>query len=188
MVHPGIDKGNIIEYLADIFLRRGADSYLGEEVSMAEHMLQTALNAEQAGESKAMITAALLHDIGHYVGEFPENYIDLGMDNHHETLGAAILEKFFPREVTEPVRWHVEAKRYLCAVDPAYLGMLSSASMKTLALQGGPLEAGGVAAFEKNVYLESILRLRQYDDRGKTAGVRTPQIGYYLEFARDVLE
>ncbi len=186
-MHPEVDRGNLLEYLADIFNRRGTDSYLGEAVSMTEHMLQTAQNAERAGESGAMITAALFHDIGHYAGEFPENHMDLGLDNHHEVLGAAILEKFFPEEVTEPVRWHVDAKRYLCAIDPDYFGTLSSASVRTLALQGGPLDAGQVAEFEKNIHLDSIIRLRKYDDSGKTPGVRTPGIGYYLEFARELL-
>ena len=132
-----VTRDNILDYIGDIFYRRGADSYLGEAVSMSEHMRQAALNAELAGENDAVVTAAFLHDIGHYTGEFPENYIDLGLNNRHETMGAAILEKFFPPEVTEPVRWHVEAKRYLCAVEPEYFDGLSDASVKTLELQGG---------------------------------------------------
>ena len=182
-----LNRDNIIAFLADIFNRLGAGSYLGESVSMSEHMLQTALNAENAGESKATITAALLHDIGHFTGEFPENYIDLGINNRHETMGSAILVKFFPAEVTEPVRWHVDAKRYLCATEEAYFSGLSEASVKTLELQGGPLDADGVREFERNPHFEAIIRLRRYDDGGKVSGVKTPDIDYYLAIARQSL-
>ena len=182
-----LKRENIIPFLADIFNRLGADSYLGEDVTMSEHMLQSAFKAEQAGESDATITAALLHDIGHYTGEFPENYIELGVDNQHETMGSAILEKFFPAEVYEPVRWHVEAKRYLCAVEPEYFSGLSDASVKTLKLQGGPLDPNQVKEFEKNPHLDAIVRVRRYDDGGKLAGVLTPDIGHYLDIAQSVL-
>jgi phosphonate degradation associated HDIG domain protein len=187
MESHSINRDNIIAFLADIFNRLGTDSYLGEAVSMSEHMLQTAQNAENAGESKATITAALLHDIGHYTGEFPENYIDLGLNNRHETMGSAILEKFFPPEVTEPVRWHVEAKRYLCATDRGYFSGLSEASIKTLELQGGPLDEDGVREFEQNPHLDAIVRVRRYDDGGKVAGVKTQDVHYYLDIARESL-
>jgi len=102
-------------------------------------------------------------------------------------MGAAILEKFFPLTVTEPVRWHVDAKRYLCAVDRNYFSGLSDASVKTLELQGGPLNQEQIKAFENNPYLETIIRLRRYDDQGKVSGVRTRNIDYYLEIAETVL-
>ena len=187
MQKDNLNRENIVEFLADIFTRLGADSYLGEAVSMSEHMLQTAHNAELAGESKATITAALLHDIGHYTGEFPENYIDLGLNNRHETMGAAILEKFFPDEVTQPVRWHVDAKRYLCATERAYFSGLSDASVKTLELQGGPFNPEEVRKFEENPYLETIIRVRRYDDGGKVPGVVTPPIEHYLEMVQETL-
>ena len=183
-----LNRDNIIDFIGDIFRRLGADSYLGEAVTMTEHMLQTARNAEQAGESDETITAALLHDIGHYTGEFPENYIDLGVNNKHETMGSAILEKFFPPEVTEPVRWHVEAKRYLCATEDDYFAGLSDASVKTLHLQGGPYDETQCTEFEENPYLETILNVRRYDDGGKVPGVETPDLDHYLEIAQKVLE
>ena len=183
-----LNRDNIIDFIGDIFRRLGADSYLGEAVTMTEHMLQTARNAEQAGESDETITAALLHDIGHYTGEFPENYIDLGVNNKHETMGSAILEKFFPPEVTEPVRWHVEAKRYLCATEDDYFAGLSDASVKTLHLQGGPYDETQCTECEQNPYLETILNVRRYDDGGKVPGVETPDLDHYLEIAQKVLE
>jgi phosphonate degradation associated HDIG domain protein len=183
-----LDKENIIPFISNIFNRLGADSYLGEAVSMTEHMLQTAHNAEKAGESDATITAALLHDIGHYTGEFPENYIDLGLNNKHESMGAAILEKFFPTEVTEPVRWHVEAKRYLCAIEESYFSGLSEASVKTLELQGGPLDGKAVKTFASNPHLETIVRVRRYDDGGKVPGTKTPDLSHFLEIAQSILD
>ena len=188
MENTELNRDNIMDFIGDIFRRLGADSYLGEAVTMTEHMLQTARNAEQAGESDETITAALLHDIGHYTGEFPENYIDLGLNNKHETMGAAILEKFFPPEVTEPVRWHVEAKRYLCATEDDYFAGLSDASVKTLHLQGGPYDQTQCTKFEENPYLETILNVRRYDDGGKVPGVETPDLDHYLEIAQQVLE
>ena len=188
MEQSDLNRDNIVDFIGDIFRRLGADSYLGEAVTMTEHMLQTARNAEMAGESDETITAALLHDIGHYTGEFPENYIDLGVNNKHETMGSAILEKFFPPEVTEPVRWHVEAKRYLCATEIDYFSGLSDASVKTLELQGGPYNEAQCAEFEENPYLDTILNVRRYDDAGKVPGTETPRLEHYLEIAQKVLE
>lgn len=188
MQNDKLNRENIVSFLADIFNRVGTDSYLGEEVTMSEHMLQAAQNAERAGESNAIITAALLHDIGHYTGEFPENYIDLGLNNRHETMGAAILEKFFPEEVTQPVRWHVDAKRYLCAVQPDYFHDLSEASVKTLKLQGGPMSQTEAGKFAKNPYADAVVRVRRYDDGGKVPGVSTPTIDHYLNVVQQVLD
>ena len=187
MTNTDLNRENIIPFINDIFQRLGSDSYLGEAVSMSEHMLQTALNAENAGESPETITAALLHDIGHYSGEFPENHIDLGLNNRHESMGAAILEKFFTAAVTAPVRWHVEAKRYLCAVERSYFEGLSDASVKTLELQGGIYDQAQVKEFENNPYLETIVSVRRYDDAGKVPGVKTPDVEHYLKIADSLL-
>ena len=188
MKQEPVKRADIVALLTDIFDRRGADSYLGEEVTMSGHMLQAAQNAERAGESNAIIVAALLHDIGHYTGEFPENYIDLGLNNRHESMGAAILEKFFPEEVTQPVRWHVEAKRYLCAVEPDYFCGLSEASVKTLELQGGPMNRREIREFEKNPHLQAIIPVRRYDDAGKVPGKTTPALGHYMSIVQQVLD
>ena len=106
---------NIVAFIADIFERRGADSYLGEQVTMSQHMLQGAQLAEQAGADDEIVAAALLHDIGHYTNEFPDDALERGIDNRHDEAGARVLERFFPDIVTDCVRHHVAAKRYLCA-------------------------------------------------------------------------
>lgn len=169
----------IVAFLADIFARRGADSYLGEEVTMSEHMLQAAQLAERAGADDRVIAAALLHDIGHYCSEFPPDAQDQGIDNRHNEAGAAVLAPFFPPLVVDCVRHHVPAKRYLCATDPDYFARLSPASVLTLQLQGGPMDAAEVAAFRQTPNLDDILKVRIWDDEAKVAGRATPAFDHY---------
>ena len=154
-----IGADSIVDHIEDVFMRRGAESYLGEQVTMAQHMLQTAQCAEKGGADNSQIVAALLHDIGHYKNEIPETSLAKGVDNFHEEAGANFLEDYFPRSVVEPIRQHVAAKRYLCAVNSDYFERLSPASVHTLNLQGGPMNADEVQEFEKNVYLEQCLSL-----------------------------
>lgn len=178
----------VVPFIADIFNRRGAESYLGEAVTMAEHMLQGATLAEQAGAAEELVAAALLHDIGHYTNEFGEDYIDKGIDNLHEEAGAAILARFFPAVIVECVRLHVPAKRYLCAADPAYYGKLSEASVKTLALQGGPMNAAEMAAFRKNPFHAEAVQVRLWDDGGKVPGMATAAFAHYVPLLQRVID
>ena len=179
---------NIVAFIGDIFERRGADSYLGEQVTMSEHMLQGAKLAEDAGATEEIIAAALLHDIGHYTNEFPEDALEKGIDNLHDEAGAAVLAPFFPTVVTDCVRHHVAAKRYLCATDDAYFGRLSPASVHTLGLQGGPMDAQEVDAFARNPNLESILQVRIWDDQGKVPGEVTPPFAHYAPMLQRVVD
>jgi phosphonate degradation associated HDIG domain protein len=169
-----LDRATIVGFIAGIFARRGAEAYLGEDLTMSEHMLQTALMAERAGAGEALVAAALLHDIGHFTGDFPEDALARGLDNRHDRAGAAILARFFPPLVVDCVRWHVAAKRYLCATDPGYLGRLSAASVHTLGLQGGPMGAEEAAAFGARPHLAEILQVRRWDEAGKVPGLATP--------------
>jgi putative nucleotidyltransferase with HDIG domain len=127
-----ITSKNVVDLIEDIFLRRGAESYLGEKVTMAQHMLQTAQCAEKAGADSAQIVAALLHDIGHYKNEIPESSLAKGVNNFHEEAGANFLEEYFPASVVEPIRQHVAAKRYLCAVKADYFERLSQTGKRHL--------------------------------------------------------
>lgn len=170
---------SIVDRLEDIIARRGAEAYLGEPVTQAEHMLQAALLAEQEDAGDALIAAALLHDIGHFVGEFGDDYIEQGVDDRHEDSGAAILEPWFPPEVVEPVRLHVATKRYLCATDPAYLAHLSEASVRTLALQGGPMGLAEIEGFKASPWRDVAIRLRLWDEAAKVEGLPTPPFTHY---------
>lgn len=178
----------IVAFIGDIFNRRGAESYLGEQVTMSQHMLQGALKAEQAGASDELIAAALLHDIGHYTGEFPEDALEQGVNNHHDSAGAAVLAPFFPRLVVDCVRHHVAAKRYLCATDPGYFDRLSEASVHSLGLQGGPMSDDEVAAFRENPNLEDILQVRFWDEDGKDPELETPLFEHYAPVLQRVVE
>jgi phosphonate degradation associated HDIG domain protein len=175
---------SIVARIEEIITRRGAEAYLGEPVSMAEHMLQAARLAELEDGSDVMIATALLHDIGHFLNEFGEDYIEQGVDNRHEEAGAAILEPWFPPEVVEPVRLHVATKRYLCATDPSYFQKLSEASVRTLALQGGPMGVAEVRAFEQSPYRDIAVKVRLWDEAAKVPGAVTPGFAHY----RPVLE
>jgi [1-hydroxy-2-(trimethylamino)ethyl]phosphonate dioxygenase len=178
----------IVGVIADILTRRGSDSYLGEAVTMQQHMLQAAAQAEREGASDELVAAALLHDIGHYTGEFGEDYIEQGVDNFHEEAGAALLAPFFPPVVVECVRLHVAAKRYLCATDPTYFGKLTPASVATLALQGGPMEPDEVAQFERNPFFREAVRARIWDEGAKDPNALTPPFGYFAPALQRVVE
>lgn len=183
-----LSAATIVAFIADIFERRGAESYLGEAVTMSQHMLQGAKLAEDAGAGDELIAAALLHDIGHYTNEFGADAAALGVDNHHDEAGAAVIAPFFPSVVTDCVRAHVAAKRYLCAVDAAYFGKLSQASVDTLKLQGGPMDADEVAAFQQGENLNAIVQVRLWDDQGKDPTMETPPFAHYAPILQRVVD
>jgi len=173
MTNPKFDSlshDNIVAFLQDIFDRRGGEEYLGEPVTMAEHMLQGAHLAELAGEPEATIVAALLHDIGHFTSEFGTFSMNDTEDRFHEEAGATVLQPFFPTIVTDCVQHHVSAKRYLCATNPEYFQQLSDASVHSLNLQGG------------------IVRVRHFDDAGKIANVKTKSFTDYAPMVQRVVD
>ena len=174
-----LNASTIVDFIGDIFTRRGAESYLGEHVTMSQHMLQAAQLAEQSGATETVIAAALLHDIGHYTNEFPDDALANGTDNLHEEAGARVLAPFFPAAVTDCILHHVAAKRYLCATDPTYFGQLSAASVHTLNLQGGPMDVDEVAAFAREPNLKAIVQVRIWDDQGKDPAITTPGFDHY---------
>jgi [1-hydroxy-2-(trimethylamino)ethyl]phosphonate dioxygenase len=174
----------LIEEIFTVFREHGSEQYLGEPVSMTEHMLQAAYAAEQDGAPPRLVAAALLHDYGHFIHDLPADAADHGIDTQHEEVAHAFLSRHFGPGIAEPIRLHVAAKRYLCATDLSYLRQLSPASLHSLDLQGGPFDADEIAAFERSPYADDAVRLRRYDDIGKVAGLATPDLEHY----RGVLE
>ena len=174
----------LIDEIFRVFREYGSGQYLGEPVSMTEHMLQAAYAAEQDGAPPRLVAAALLHDYGHFIHGLPEDSAEHGVDTQHEEVACRFLAEHFGEEIAEPIRLHVAAKRYLCAVEPSYLAELSPASVHSLELQGGPYGPDEIAAFEASPYAEDAVRLRRYDDAGKVPGLETPS----LEDYRPVLE
>ena len=178
---------NVFDEIQGIFHARGAVEYFGERVSMIDHALQAAYFAQLASAAPALIVGALLHDIGHLIDQVPSDIADWTEDAHHERLGSQWLAKRFRPEVSEPVRLHVAAKRYLLATNAGYLAQLSPASVITLRLQGGPMETREVAAFETERFYRDAVRLRRWDDEGKVAGLRTPGLSDYQSLIERVI-
>jgi phosphonate degradation associated HDIG domain protein len=160
------------------FEKRGHEGY-GEGVSQLEHALQCAVFAERAGACESLIVATLLHDIGHMLHDLPQDIADQGVDTVHESLGSAWLSQHFGPEVSEPVRLHVAAKRYLSAAEPAYLDVLSEASKLSLKLQGGPMSADEQRKFASERFFKEAVELRRWDDEGKIVGLKTPGLAHF---------
>ena len=176
-----------VDRILDVFEKRGAEAYLGEPVSQQEHAVQAAWLAVQEGAPDALIAAALLHDIGHLLGG-DDDPAERGVDGYHENAGCAWLASEFGPQVTEPIRLHVAAKRYLCATEPAYFETLSPASIRSLALQGGPFSEAEVHQFEANPFYRDAVRLRRWDDQAKIPGLAVPAPRDYAEMLRRVHE
>ncbi|WP_332748336.1 phosphonate degradation HD-domain oxygenase [Hydrogenophaga sp.] len=175
-----------IDEIGELLLRKGAAQYGGEPVSQLDHALQCAHLAEAAGESAPTMAAALLHDLGHMLrGEG----VDAGgaeapRDDLHQYIALPFLRATFDDDVLEPIRLHVDAKRYLCHIDPTYLDTLSPASVRSLQLQGGAFDAEQADRFMKNPHAQAAVRLRRYDDLAKVPGARTPSLGHFVDQLR----
>ncbi|SRR5258706_13445937 len=172
---------NVTDEVFDLFERRGREAYFGENVSILEHSLQAAWLANQSGAGSHLVVAALLHDIGHLLHGMPEDIAQQGVDGRHEMAGEAWLRSRFGPEVSEPVRLHVDAKRYLCRVEPAYLEELSPSSIESLTLQGGPFTADEARDFEQNPYFQDAVALRRWDDAAKSPGLAVPDMRAYTD-------
>jgi phosphonate degradation associated HDIG domain protein len=159
--------------------KRGGEAYFGEPVSQLEHALQAAWFAAQSNSAPRLVAAALLHDIGHLLHNLGENVADQGVDTRHEEAGYNWLLARFGPEVAEPVRSHVAAKRYLCAVDPDYYALLSPASVQSMALQGGPFTEEQVREFERLPWYRDAVHLRHWDDAAKQPGLAVPVLEEY---------
>jgi phosphonate degradation associated HDIG domain protein len=170
---------SVTDEILGLYQKRGSDAYFGESVSMLEHGLQAAYFARTAAAPPLLVVASLLHDVGHLIDDVPGDIADWTTDAHHEEVGSRWLAQHFRPEVFEPVRLHVPAKRYLLATDAKYFAKLSPASIVTLELQGGPMSAHEVAKFETERFYKDAVRVRQWDDQGKVAGLKTPGLDDY---------
>lgn len=169
----------IANRIRELFHAHGSHTY-DETVSMAEHMLQSATLAQDAGASDELVFAALVHDIGHLL--LAERSAENAASTHretdlrHEVVAHEFLARHFPPGVVDPIALHVDAKRYLCAVESEYFDRLSPASVHTLSLQGGPMSNDETASFERNRGWRQAVELRRFDDDAKVVGKATPSV------------
>ncbi len=171
-----------LQTITDLLTFKADGQYGLAAVNQRQHALQAAWLAERLGCSDAMITASLLHDIGHLVHDLGENPAEAGVDDLHEQRGHDFLAAWFGPEVTEPVRLHVAAKRYLCATEADYFGKLSKDSVLSLSLQGGPMAADEVAAFDALPQSADAVRLRRFDEQAKVKNLETPPVAHFLPY------
>jgi phosphonate degradation associated HDIG domain protein len=173
-----------IDDIETVFARRGGEQYAGEPVTQLEHALQTAALAEADGGDDALVTACLLHDLGHLLQDLGDTPSLRGVDDVHQYAAIPFLRGLFPDRVLGGIQLHVDAKRYLCATRAGYHAALSDDSKRSLVLQGGSFDDTQAAAFIARPGAAEAVQLRLYDDLAKTAGKPTPPLAHFLARAR----
>jgi phosphonate degradation associated HDIG domain protein len=166
--------------IALLFSRHGANQYSGEPVTQLQHALQTAHLAEASGADDALVTACLLHDLGHLLNDQGETPSLRGIDDTHQYFALPFLRGLFPDAVLDAIKLHVDAKRYLCQANPDYFERLSDDSKRSLALQGGVFSAEQATAFLNQSGAHDAVMLRQWDDLAKQADLHTPSLAHFL--------
>lgn len=175
-----IDSPFSIDEIKLLFETKGNKLY-GESINQVEHALQCAQLAEDSGAEPSLIIAALLHDVGHLLHRDSVSAFKQEIDDAHELIGAKFLVSRLGPDVSEPVRLHVDAKRYLCSVDKGYWDILSVQSKQTLEIQGGPMKDGEAQRFAENPHANAAISLRKWDDIGKQPNQQTQSLDHFLE-------
>jgi len=168
---------NIVDKIISSYLNNKS-LYIGEKVTMTEHMIQTAMLAEKNNSSSNLVCSSLLHDYGHFILENPDDLVKKEKDGKHEELGYEFLKIYFEKDVVKPIKYHVKAKKYL-ARDKKYFNALSEASKTSLKLQGGIMNDKEAKEFESNNFFKSSLKLRKFDEGAKKTGLKIKSIHEY---------
>ncbi|CAN5458775.1 HD domain-containing protein [soil metagenome] len=173
-----------LDDIETLFARHGAAQYSGEPVTQLEHALQTAWLAEQTDADDELVTAALLHDLGHLLNDQGESPTLRGIDDLHQYFALPFLRGVFSDRVLLAIQWHVDAKRFLCATRPDYHAALSDDSKRSLLLQGGIFSPAEAASFIAQENADDAVKLRLWDDSAKAPQLQTPPLAHYLDRAR----
>ena len=152
--------------------------YIGEKVTISEHMIQSAMIAEKTKSPDSLVCACLLHDYGHFILEDPDKLVKKQLNGKHEDIGYEYLKKFFKEDVVTPIKYHVLAKRYL-ARNKKYYNLLSNASKISLKLQGGVLNKKKSKDFEKQNFFKNTIKLRKFDEAAKKTNIKIKSITDY---------
>ena len=168
---------NIIDQIISSY-SNNKSLYIGEKVTMSEHMIQTAMLAEKTNCSSNLVCSSLLHDYGHFILENPDKLVTKNKDGMHEDVGCAFLEKYFIEDVLGPIKYHVKAKKYL-AREKKYYRLLSEASKISLKLQGGIMSNEEARKFERNKFFKNSIKLRKFDEVAKVSGLKIKSIKEY---------
>ena len=163
-----------------LFARKGGRAYEGEGITQLEHALQTAAQAEAIGAPPTLIAAALLHDLGHLLNDQGETPTLRGVDDLHQFAALPFLRPLYGNDVLEPIRMHVDAKRYLCATRADYYAALSADSKRSLVLQGGVYSADEASRFIEQPHAEYAVKIRLWDDLAKIPGAATPPLAHFV--------
>lgn len=166
--------------IRSLFERHGAIAYSGEPVTQLQHALQCGALAQAAGAADPLVAAAFLHDLGHLLNLQGETPSARGIDDGHQYFALPFLRAWLPDSVLEPIRLHVDAKRYLCAIDSGYRQRLSADSTRSLALQGGTFDDDQARAFIGRPFAQKAVDLRRWDDAAKEPSMRTPGLEHFL--------
>jgi [1-hydroxy-2-(trimethylamino)ethyl]phosphonate dioxygenase len=173
---------NIIDQIVFNF-SNNKSLYIGEDLTMSEHMIQTAMLAEKNKCSGDLICSSLLHDYGHFVIKSPNQLVCDKIDGGHEVIGANYLKNFFDYKIIEPILLHVEAKKYLSR-NKKYFENLSNASKISLKLQGGVMNDDDAKKFEQNKNYKEAIKLRRFDEGAKQKNIKLKKIEDYKELLR----
>jgi phosphonate degradation associated HDIG domain protein len=176
-----------LDDIRSLFESHGEQAYSGEPVTQLEHALQSGALAEEEGANEELVAAAFLHDLGHLLNHQGETPTERGIDDLHQYYALPFLRPVLPDAVLEPIKLHVDAKRYLCATDDAYFSCLSPDSVRSLQLQGGIFDAEAAREFAARPYADDAVRLRRWDDLAKVAGKPTPDLDHYLQIVERVM-
>ena len=168
---------NIVEKIISNFINNKS-LYIGEKVTMTEHMIQTAMLAEKNNCSSSLICASLLHDYGHFILDNPDKLVNQKEDGKHEDVAYRYLKKYFKKNVVEPIKIHVKAKRYLTR-NQKYYRILSQASKVSLHLQGGVMNDEESEKFKKEKFFDDAIKLRKFDEAAKKIGIKMKNINNY---------
>ena len=177
---------DIIEKIISNF-KNNKSLYIGENVTISEHMIQAAMIAEKSKSKDFLICSCLLHDYGHFILDDPDELVRKNKDGKHEDIGYEYLKKFFKREIVEPIKHHVMAKRYL-ARDKKYYNKLSNASIVSLELQGGLLNGIEAKLFEKEEFFKEAIKVRKFDEAAKKVGLKIKDIIQYKDLLKASLK